>query len=104
MAAGRTGWWVRWHGLVAGALLVAFAFLSYTASLSKGVSFDEGLQLAVGYDLWLHGDYRQEGANGDLIKRWATLPYLISRPQFFAPAEIAAARTDPYEQIGRAHV
>jgi 4-amino-4-deoxy-L-arabinose transferase-like glycosyltransferase len=30
--------------------------------------------------MWLHQDFRMEGANGDFIKRWATLPFLISQP------------------------
>ncbi len=56
--------------------------MAWTASLDKGQSFDEGLQLAVGYNIWLNDDLRIEGANGDFVKRWATLPYLITRPQF----------------------
>ena len=46
----------------------------------KGLSFDEGEELAVGYSIWRQHDFRMEGANGDLIKRWATLPFLLSRP------------------------
>lgn len=64
------------------ALLFAYATMSFTASLSKGVSFDEGLQLAAGYNIWRNHDLRIEGANGDFIKRWATLPYLLSQPNF----------------------
>jgi hypothetical protein len=64
------------------ALLATYAAMAFTASLGKGVAFDEGLQLAVGYNIWLNHDLRIEGANGDLVKRWATLPYLISRPKF----------------------
>lgn len=65
-------------------LLGIFASLAFTASLAKGVSFDESLQLAVGYNIWLNHDLRIEGANGDLVKRWATLPFLVSRPKFVA--------------------
>ncbi len=36
--------------------------------------------MAIGYSVWRQHDFRMEGANGDLIKRWATLPFLISRP------------------------
>lgn len=56
--------------------------MAWTASLWKGVSFDEGLQLAAGYNGWLNNDHRIEGANGDFVRRWATLPYLVSRPRF----------------------
>jgi 4-amino-4-deoxy-L-arabinose transferase-like glycosyltransferase len=79
------------------ALLSLYAVLSWTASLRKGVSFDEGQQLAVGYNLWLRNDYRIEGANGDLIKRWATLPYLWSRPNFPDRSEPAWQAAEPYE-------
>lgn len=69
----------QWAALL---LLAVYAGLSWTAALQKGVAFDEGLQLAVGYNLWLNDDYRMEGANGDLVKRWATLPFLVTRPRF----------------------
>ena len=75
----RTPPWVGW---VVGLLLVGYIAMAFTGTLKKGVSFDEGLQLAAGYNIWLNGDFRIEGANGDLIKRWATLPYLVSRPAF----------------------
>jgi hypothetical protein len=72
----------RWVWLAAAALLALYAVLTLTASMGKGVSFDEGEELAVGYDIWLHHDFRMEGANGDFVKRWATLPFLISQPAF----------------------
>ncbi len=62
-------------------LLAVYAALSVAASLHKGVSYDEGEQLAVGYNIWANRDFRMEGADGDLIKRWATLPYLITQPR-----------------------
>ncbi len=61
-------------------LLALYFVMALGASLQKGPSFDEEEQLAVGYNIWLNHDLRMEGADGDLIKRWATLPYLISRP------------------------
>jgi hypothetical protein len=54
--------------------------MTLTASWQKGLSYDEGEQIAIGYSLWHEGDFRMESANGDLVKRWATLPLLISRP------------------------
>jgi len=68
--------------LVATLLLALYTGLTLAASAGKGVSFDEGEELAVGYNIWLHHDFRMEGANGDLVKRWATLPFLISQPAF----------------------
>ena len=61
-------------------LLAIYAALALVASTGKGVSFDEAEQIAVGYDIWVRHDFRLETANGDLVKRWATLPLLISRP------------------------
>jgi 4-amino-4-deoxy-L-arabinose transferase-like glycosyltransferase len=87
----------RWTWLLAGLLLAAFAVGSYSAALTKGVSFDEGLQLAMGYKIWRHDDFRVEGANGDLIKRWATLPYLFTRPNFPAPDDPRVVGADPYD-------
>ncbi len=72
----------RWAWVIVTALLALYAGMALTASLGKGASFDEGEELAIGYDIWLHQDFRMEGANGDIVKRWATLPYLISKPAF----------------------
>jgi hypothetical protein len=69
-----------WPTIAAIVLLALYAAMSFRASLHKGPSFDEAEELAVGYDIWVHHDFRMEGANGDLIKRWATLPYLITHP------------------------
>lgn len=87
----------RWGGVAAAGLLWVYAAMAFSASFSKGVSFDEGQQLAVGYNLWLHDDYRIEGANGDFIKRWATLPYLVSRPNFPGRDDANWRRAEPYE-------
>lgn len=86
-----------WIAIGVGALLLLYAVMAYTASLEKGVSFDEGEQLAVGYNIWVNQDYRIEGANGDFIKRWATLPYLLTRPQFVGKDDPYWRRGEPYE-------
>jgi len=91
----------RWEWILTIALLSAYAVMSFTAALTKGVSFDEGQQLAVGYNIWLRGDYRIEGANGDLIKRWSTLPYLVSRPDFVGPDDPTWRAAEPYELAHR---
>ncbi|HVW19783.1 MAG TPA: glycosyltransferase family 39 protein [Opitutaceae bacterium] len=62
-------------------LLSLYGYLALSASSRKGLSFDEGEQIAVGYDIWVRHDFRMEGANGDLIKRWSALPLLLSRPR-----------------------
>lgn len=86
-----------WVGWAAAGLLIAYAAMAYSAALTKGLSFDEGQQLAVGYNIWLNDDYRIEGANGDFIKRWATLPYLVSRPNFVGRDDPYWRRAEPYE-------
>lgn len=77
--------------------MAIYAGLAWSGSWSKGVSFDEGQQLAIGYNLWVNGDYRIEGGNGDLVKRWSTLPYLISRPAFLSNDDPVWHRADPYD-------
>lgn len=83
------------------ALLATYATLAWTATLDKGPSFDEGLHLAVGYNLWLNDDYRMEGANGDLVKRWATLPYLLTKPRFLSDEDRFWKESAPYEVAHR---
>lgn len=85
-----------WVPAVVAILLALYAALAWSGSWSKGVSFDEGLQLAIGYNIWRNHDLRIEGANGDFVKRWATLPYLISRPNF-------VARDDPFWKKSRSY-
>lgn len=63
-------------------LLIFYVAMALSASWQKGLSFDEGLQIAVGYNIWLRDDLRIEASNGDLVKRWATLPFLLSQPEF----------------------
>jgi hypothetical protein len=94
-ASARRG--ATWGGVAAAGLLIVYAAMAFSASLTKGVSFDEGQQLAVGYNIWLNNDYRIEGANGDFIKRWATLPYLVSRPKFVGRDDPYWRRAEPYE-------
>ena len=92
---------VRWASLAVFALVALYGTLAWTASLSKGVSFDEGLQLAVGYNLWRNDDYRIEGANGDFVKRWATLPFLLTRPAFVDHRDWFWRMGAPYELAHR---
>ena len=83
-----------WAGVIG--LLVAYAAITLTASLHKGLSFDEGEEIAIGYNLWLRHDFRMEAANGDLVKRWATLPLLVSKPHF-------PGTDDPFWQRGESY-
>ena len=78
------------------ALLVFCVVMALSASWQKGMSYDEGLQIAAGYNIWLHDDLRIEASNGDLVKRWATLPLLLSRPAF-------PSNENPYWRAGAAY-
>jgi 4-amino-4-deoxy-L-arabinose transferase-like glycosyltransferase len=62
-------------------LLALYAIMAIGASLHKGPSFDEAEELAVGYNIWMYQDFRMESANGDLVKRWDTLPFLFTHPK-----------------------
>ena len=77
-------------------LLAIYAALALVASTGKGVSFDEAEQIAVGYDIWVRHDFRLETANGDLVKRWATLPLLISRPTLPGTSDLRWRQGEPY--------
>ncbi len=79
-SSSRRGRWSVVAAVVA--LLVFYVGMALSASWQKGMSFDEGLQIATGYNIWLRNDLRIEAANGDLVKRWATLPLLLSKPAF----------------------
>jgi hypothetical protein len=78
------------------ALLVFYVVMALSASLQKGQSYDEGEEIAIGYNIWRHRDFRMEAANGDLVKRWATLPLLITKPA-------APGSTNPYWRAGGAY-
>ena len=78
------------------ALLAIYVALALGASTRKGVSFDEAEQIAVGYDIWVRHDFRLETANGDLVKRWATLPLLISRPALPSTGDLRWRQGEPY--------
>ncbi len=86
-----------WLATVVVVLLALYGTMAWTASLNKGPAFDEALQLAVGYNIWLNNDLRFEGANGDLVKRWATLPYLVTRPHFVGHEDRFWREGMPYE-------
>jgi hypothetical protein len=77
-------------------LLVLYAAQALWFSRVKGTSFDEGEELFTGYNIWLRSDFRMEGANGDFVKRWATLPFLFTRPNMVSTADPAWRAGDPY--------
>lgn len=77
-------------------LLIAYAVQALWFSQVKGASFDEGEELFTGYDIWLRADFRMEGANGDFVKRWATLPFLFTRPNMVSTTDPSWRAGDPY--------
>jgi 4-amino-4-deoxy-L-arabinose transferase-like glycosyltransferase len=68
--------------LLAGLLLVGYYVMAVSASWTKSPTFDEIVHITAGYNAWTNHDQRFDPGNGDFVKRWATLPLLISRPKF----------------------
>ncbi len=67
---------------LAAMLLGLYALMALTAAWHEGATFDEPAHIGGGYNIWLNGDFRFDPANGDFVKRWATIPLLVSRPAF----------------------
>ena len=69
-----------------GAVLIAMlhAFMAITATLEKSPTYDEPAHLTAGYSYWLKNDFRLNPENGNLPQRWASLPLLLSRPNFIS--------------------
>lgn len=90
--------WRRWGVVVAVVLLLVFyVAMALSAARTKGLSYDEGEEIAIGYNVWKQRDFRMESANGDLVKRWATLPLLVSRPKFVPASNPYWRAGGPYE-------
>lgn len=73
---------VRFANAWAAALLLVYAVLAWAGARHAGATFDEPAHIGGGYDTWLNRDFRMDPANGDFVKRWATLPLLVTRPAF----------------------
>jgi hypothetical protein len=63
-------------------LLTAFVALAVLSVRDESIAYDELFHLAGGYSYWQTDDYRIHPTNGNLVQRWLTLPFLVSRPQF----------------------
>ena len=63
-------------------LAALHAALAITAAMEKSPTFDEPTHLTAGYSYWLKNDYRLDPENGIWPARWASLPFLLSRPSF----------------------
>ncbi|HVU39290.1 MAG TPA: glycosyltransferase family 39 protein [Opitutales bacterium] len=87
----------KWLAAGVGLLLGIYFFMAIGAAQHKGPSFDEPAQLAAGYNNWRRHDFSQMGANGDFLKRWATLPYLITRPNLVPESDSATQAQTAYE-------
>src|SRR5581483_7520524 len=68
--------------LIAAALLTAYFLMAVSASRTKSPTFDESVHITAGYNAWVNHDQRFDPGNGDFVKRWATLPLLVTRPHF----------------------
>jgi len=65
-----------WVGPVA--LLVTYAVTAGSALTRDSLTFDELGHLTGGFSSWVERDHRLFPQNGQLPKRWATLPFLVS--------------------------
>jgi hypothetical protein len=87
-------------GVLVGLLLALHAFLALSAISRRGFCIDEADHLTMGYSEWVTHDYRVDAANGDLIKRWASLPLLVTRPNFPGGPGDAFWRDGNYFKLG----
>jgi len=86
--------------VLVGLLLAFHVFLALSAISRRGFCIDEADHLTMGYGEWMTHDYRVDTANGDLIKRWASLPLLVTRPHFPGGPEDSSWRNGDYFKLG----
>lgn len=86
----KSGWR---PALAVAALLIGYTVMALSASRVKSVAFDELPHLAAGYAYWEKGDFRLQPENGNFPQRWATLPFLFSKPTL--PPKTDSAWTQP---------
>ncbi len=64
-------------GYSAAAIVLAAHFLIAVASVrEKSNTYDELGHITAGFSYWMYNDYRLDPENGNLPKRWCTLPLL----------------------------
>ncbi|HMD59942.1 MAG TPA: glycosyltransferase family 39 protein [Opitutaceae bacterium] len=85
---------------VVGLLLLLHAALALSAISRRGFAMDEIDHLTMGYSEWLTHDYRVDTANGDLIKRFASIPLLATKPHFPGGPKDASWRDADYFKLG----
>ncbi len=86
---------------IAALLLAAYFVMALSASRTKSTTFDEMVHLTAGYNAWINHDQRFDPGNGDFVKRWATLPLLLTRPTF-PPLAGDAWRNGDFVPVSRA--
>jgi len=74
----------RTFGLLAVLIAILHAFMAITATMEKSPTYDEPAHLTAGYSYWLKNDFRLDPENGNLPQRWASLPLLLSPPNFIS--------------------
>jgi Dolichyl-phosphate-mannose-protein mannosyltransferase len=74
----------RTFSLLAVLIAILHAFMAITATMEKSPTYDEPAHLTAGYSYWLKNDFRLNPENGNLPQRWASLPLLLSRPNFIS--------------------
>lgn len=83
------------------AALVLYWFMATTVSPRIGPTADEPMHLTGGYSYWKFNDYRMQPENGTLAMRWASLPLLLTQPEF-PPASLPGWENSVSSQVARA--
>src|SRR5580704_15208006 len=70
------------------ALLLILALEMFLSARLESQTFDEPAHLYAGYSYWLHSDFGINPEHPPLVKLVASLPLLISRPNYPPPPNI----------------
>ena len=75
----------KWFAPALVSLIVLFAAELFFSARQESQTFDEPAHLYAGYGYWLHSDFGVNPEHPPLVKLVASLPLLVSRPNYPAP-------------------
>lgn len=78
----------RWFFPALLALLLILALEMFLSARLESQTFDEPAHLYAGYSYWLHSNFGINPEHPPLVKLVASLPLLISRPEYPPPANV----------------
>lgn len=67
----------KWTALILSLSQVIFVILVLVSSRDKSFTYDEPFHVTSGYSHWVYNDYRLTPDNGNLTKRWVSLPIVF---------------------------